>query len=147
MLKAKRLSLTAVFALLGATLVAPPAWAATVSCSAGGTFTIMDNVITGNTNCAGSAAIPNTVTSIGFSAFNGSSSLTSITIPNSVTSIGESAFYNTTALTAINIPNSVTSIGLNAFAFSTALETVTFETGSVLDSIGNNAFFGTTSLT
>ena len=38
--------------------------------------------------------IPNSVTSIGYSAFCGCSGLTSITIPNSVTSIGYSAFEN-----------------------------------------------------
>jgi len=38
--------------------------------------------------------IPNSVTSIGSSAFSGCSGLTSVTIPNSVTSIGSSAFYN-----------------------------------------------------
>ena len=48
--------------------------------------------------------IPNSVTSIGSSAFYGCSSLTSVTIPNSVTSIGDDAFsgipnivYNGTA--------------------------------------------------
>ena len=39
--------------------------------------------------------IPNSVTSIGYSAFSGCSGLTSITIPNSVTSIGYSAFDGT----------------------------------------------------
>ena len=38
--------------------------------------------------------IPNSVTSIGSSAFSGCSGLTSITIPNSVISIGRAAFYN-----------------------------------------------------
>ena len=36
-------------------------------------------------------------------------------IPNSVTSIGNSAFYNCYGLTSITIPNSVTSIGDSAF--------------------------------
>ena len=47
-----------------------------------------------NTLIAGcqSTTIPNSVTSIGESAFRGCSSLTSVTIPNSVTSIGKSAF-------------------------------------------------------
>ena len=43
-------------------------------------------------------------------------SLESITIPNSVTSIGESAFYGCSSLKSIVIPDSVTSIG--KFAFS-----------------------------
>ena len=43
------------------------------------------------------------VTSIGNSAFEYCTSLSSITIPNSVTSIGEDAFYNCTHLTEVNI--------------------------------------------
>jgi hypothetical protein len=59
--------------------------------------------------------IPNTVTSIGISAFSGCTSLTSITIPSSVTSIGDRAFEDCDSLTSINIPSSVTSIGYTAF--------------------------------
>lgn len=59
--------------------------------------------------------IPDTVTSIGSSAFRGCESLTSINIPDSVTSIGDSAFSWCESLTNINIPDSVTSIGESAF--------------------------------
>ena len=55
------------------------------------------------------------VTSIGGSAFEKCSGLTSITIPNSVTSIGQWAFYGCSGLTSVTIPNSVTSIGVGAF--------------------------------
>ena len=44
---------------------------------------------------------PNSVTSIGRSAFSGCSGLTSITIPNSVTSIGEMAFFGCSGLNSI----------------------------------------------
>ena len=48
-------------------------------------------------NCA--ITIPDSVTSIGNSAFLGCSGLTSITIPDSVTSIGDRAFYGCSGLT------------------------------------------------
>ncbi len=70
-----------------------------------------------NTLIAGckNTIIPNTVTSIGSSAFSGCTGLTSITIPDSVTSIASSTFYGCTGLTSITIPDSVTSIGDRAF--------------------------------
>jgi hypothetical protein len=144
LLKSKKLSLTAVLALLGATLVAPPAWAATVDCSTGGSFTITDNVVTGDTNCAGEAVIPASVTSIDGSAFLGSTSLTKLTFSagSALTSIGSNAFQDT-SLASITIPNSVTSIGSYAFARVGALETVTFASDSTLDSIGVAAFYST----
>ncbi len=43
--------------------------------------------------------IPNSVTTIGYSAFKYCTSLTSITIPDSVTSIGDYAFSGCTSLT------------------------------------------------
>ena len=62
-----------------------------------------------------SITLPNSVTSIGFEAIGYCSSLTSVTLGNSVTSIGNDAFYGC-YLTSITIPNSVTSIGRYAFA-------------------------------
>ena len=69
-------------------------------------------------------AIPDSVTSIGCSAFDGCTSLTSITIPDSVTSIGDRAFYGCYSLTSITIPNSVTSIGKWAFYECSSLTSV-----------------------
>ena len=149
LLKSKKLSLIAVLALLGATLVAPPAWAATVSCSTSGSFTITDNVVTTHTMCTGAAEIPNTVTSIDDSAFFNATALTSVTFEadSVLTSINSRAFLDAPALTSITIPNSVTSIGDSAFSGATALNSITFEAGSVLTSIGKYAFRNASALT
>ena len=82
--------------------------------------------------------IPNSVTSIGGSAFYGCSGLTSVTIPNSVTSIGEYAFSNCSGLTSVTIGNSVTSIGKYAFYGCSGLTSVTIPNS--VESIGDEAF-------
>ena len=71
-----------------------------------------------------SAVIAEGVTSIGSSAFDDCTSLTSVTIPDSVTSIGEYAFFYCTSLTSVTIPDSVTSIGYSAFYYCTSLTDV-----------------------
>ena len=85
--------------------------------------------------------IPNSVTSIGFPAFYGCSSLTSVTIPNSVTSIGGDAFRNCSGLTSVTIPNSVTSIGGDAFRNCSGLTSITIPNS--VTNIGDYAFLGT----
>ena len=63
------------------------------------------------------------VTSIGEWAFSYCDGLTSVTIPNSVTSIGKSAFW-ACGLTSVVIPNSVTSIGERAFYYCSGLTSI-----------------------
>ena len=89
--------------------------------------------------------IPNSVTSIGGSAFYGCSGLTSITIPNSVTSIGGSAFYGCSGLNSISIPNSVTYIGNRAFYGCSGLTSISIPNS--VTSIGDRAFYGCSGLT
>ena len=69
--------------------------------------------------------IPNSVTSIGYCAFYGCSSLKSINIPEGVTKIGENAFEGCSSLANIIIPNSMTNIGAKAFHGCSSLNSVT----------------------
>lgn len=82
--------------------------------------------------------IPNSVTSIGSSAFDHCKGLKVIKIPNSVKSIGHYAFWNCDGLTSITIPNSVTSIINNPFTDCENITSINVELGnSVYDSRDN----------
>ena len=67
---------------------------------------------------------------------------TSVTIPNSVTSIGESAFWGCSGLTSVTIPNSVTSIGEGAFSGCTGLMTLNFNAINCQDFSADSNMFG-----
>jgi hypothetical protein len=91
-----------------------------------------------------SVTIPDSVTSIGYYAFDGCVNLSNVTIPDSVLDMGTNAFFGCSSLTGVTIPDSVISIGDFAFG-SCALTNVMI--GSGVTSIGNHAFFTCTKLT
>ena len=94
------------------------------------------------------AVLPSGVTSIGVSAFNGCTGLTSVTIPDSVTSIGGYAFYGCTGLTSVTIPDSVTSISEYTFGGCTKLQTVNASGVNSISggSSGRGAFYNCSSI-
>lgn len=61
--------------------------------------------------------IPDTVTDIGYGAFNYCTSLTSVKLSNNLVTVGNCAFINTTKLKTITIPKSVKEIGKYAFGY------------------------------
>ena len=64
-------------------------------------------------------------------------------IPNSVTSIGESAFYNCSSLSSVVIPNSVTSIGNRVFGYCSSVAYFDFRSHTSVPTLSNyNAFSG-----
>ena len=88
--------------------------------------------------------IPDSVVSIGDSAFCYCRNLTSVTIGNGVMSIGNSAFESCHSLTGVTIPDSVVSIGDSAFRYCDSLVSITIS--DALTSIGKEAFSGCNSL-
>ncbi len=75
--------------------------------------------------CAGlrNISIPNTVTYIGASAFEGTG-ITNLTIPDSVTKIEEAAFMNCKELNFVKLPKNINKIDYETFANCTNLQNV-----------------------
>ena len=102
-----------------------------------------------------SVTIPNSVTSIGESAFSGCSGLTSVTIPNNVTSIAWSAFSNCSGLTSIDVASENTHYSsidgvLYNYAQDTLIQCPGAKTSVTIPnsvtSIGGGAFYGCSGL-
>lgn len=82
--------------------------------------------------------IPDTVKTIGYSAFYACHSLNTVEIGESVETIEDWAFLECKGLERIKIPDSVTSIGYSAFELCTSLTSV--EMGNSVTYIGDYAF-------
>ena len=102
-----------------------------------------------------SVTIPNSVTSIGESAFSGCSGLTSVTMPNNVTSIAWSAFSNCSGLTSIDVASENTHYSsidgvLYNYAQDTLIQCPGAKTSVTIPnsvtSIGGGAFYGCSGL-
>ncbi len=74
--------------------------------------------------------IPNSVTSIGNSAFENCSSPTNLVLGDSVTNIGDGAFEFCYPLASVSIPDSVTSIGSAPFVGCLGLTAITVSSGN-----------------
>jgi hypothetical protein len=104
----------AVCLLLSGSLVSPGFGAA--NC-----YVVVGTVLTDGEGCddsqltEGSLVIDNTVTSIGNSAFEFNTDLTSVTIPDSVLTIGYDAFRDNTSLTSVRFLGNAPAVGTNAF--------------------------------
>jgi len=122
-----------------------------MGCSGLTSVTIPDSVTSiGNSAFVGCSSltsinIPYSVSYIGGSVFSGCGSLTSVIIPDGVTSIGDYAFRDCSNLISIVIPDGVTSIGEGAFSNCSSLKSINVPDS--VTSIGEEAFSGCSSLT
>jgi hypothetical protein len=88
--------------------------------------------------------IPDTVISIGESAFYECSSLVNVIIPDSVTSIGIAAFRGCASLVSVKLPDSLASIVAGVFYDCESLVSIALPES--INSIGNAVFYNCTSL-
>lgn len=93
----------------------------------------------------GAYIVPDTVTTIGDSAFSYCGELTNVTLGTNVTTIGNQAFISCLKLASMTLTDKVTSIGTAAFAYNAALTNVTI--GKAVAVIGSRAFASCTKLT
>lgn len=96
-----------------------------------------------NASSMTSITLPSTVSSIGFSAFAGSG-LTSVSLPDGITTISRSTFNGCTSLASVSLPDSLTTIGNRGFELCSSLTEINVP--SSIETIDELAFYGCTSL-
>jgi len=85
---------------------------------------IGDGAFSGNTDITALRINPNTVKTIGASAFANCSNLASVQLYTGITTIGANAFKGCAALKSISVPSSVTSLDFSAFTGCSSLTTL-----------------------
>jgi uncharacterized repeat protein (TIGR02543 family) len=114
----------------------------TPACGTSGTFTIVNNAVTGHTSCTGTVTVPEGVTRI--ASFYGAAISGIVTLPSTLLVISDQAFYGTGQISVV-IPKSVTSMD-GAF-WTSGITSLTFETPTSLTSIGASTVRTTGNLT
>lgn len=104
---------------------------------------INGNAFANNKKVFGKLTIPDTVTTIGESAFQGTYIVGDVVIPESVTSIGKKAFYCCFGITSVTLPSSVTAIEESTFYACHSLTSINTEN---IISYGRACFFDCRSL-
>ncbi len=104
-------------------------------------FANRTRIVDGNGRVIEDLVLPDSITSIGPSAFNGCSGLHSVTISNPNCSIGNNAFAGCTALTNVILPNNIVDIPSQFCNNCTSLENITFPDS--VKTVGSMAFRNT----
>ena len=88
--------------------------------------------------------VPNGIQAIGYRAFEGCRSLSSVELPDSLTAIGDRAFEGCRSLSSVELPDTLTAIGDWAFSGCRSLSDIQLPAG--IKAIGGWAFSGCRSL-
>ncbi len=115
-----------------------------IACGAG-YYDIIDGVAQHGNLCDGPLTIDSSATSIAYNGFR-DALITELVIPDSVESIGAWAFYLNLNLETVTIGSGVHNIGAHAFNSNHQLTHITFLDPTSLQSLGEQTFASTTSL-
>lgn len=103
-----------------------------------GDFITLGNILVAYRGNDLEVTVPDTVSIIGHSAFEGNPYITTVHLPASITEIRKAAFYKCTSLQVVTTADSIMRIDEMAFKFCRALQFINI--GSKLECIGAQAF-------
>jgi len=125
----------------------------TPACQGGGSFTIVNNVVTTSSNCIGPVSVPEGVTDIGGTAFCNNTNaciprgdnVGAVTLPSTLVTINNYAFM-TSGLTSVTFTptSNLKTIGISAFAYTSL---TSFTIPSSLTSLQGAPFYNSNLLT